>query len=58
MIASLTADQRSDLFLDLKSLELQLSKTNPRKPVIDAIASDLKKLPGLAALVDLLIAKI
>jgi hypothetical protein len=55
---SLTADQRSDLFLDLKSLELQLSKSKPGRPVIDAIASDLRKLPGLAALVDLLIAKI
>ncbi|MBP1748829.1 MAG: hypothetical protein H6Q52_1368 [Deltaproteobacteria bacterium] len=56
--ASLPAGQKSDLFIDLKSLELQVSKDNPRRPVIESIASDLKKLPGLAALVDLLIAKI
>jgi hypothetical protein len=53
--ASLTAAQRSDLVLDLKSLEMQVSRNTPKKPVIDAIASDLRKLPGLAALVDLLI---
>ncbi len=56
--ASLAAAQRSDLIIDLRSLELQLSKNDLRKPVIDAIASDLKQLPGLAALVDLIIAKI
>lgn len=56
--ASLPANQRSDLLIDLKSLELQLSKDNPEKPVVHGIASDLKKLPGLAALVDLLLAKI
>jgi len=56
--ASLPADLRSDLLIDLKSLELQVSKASLRRPVIDAIASDLKKVPGLAALVDLLIAKI
>lgn len=56
--ASLQEVQRSDLIIDLRCLELQLSKIDLRKPVIDAIASDLKKLPGLAALVDLIIAKI
>lgn len=56
--ASLSAAQRSDLVLDLKSLEMQVSRNTPRKPVIDAIASDLRRLPGLAALVDLLVAKV
>lgn len=55
--ASIPATLRSDLIIDLKSLELQMSRNDPRKHVIDAIALDLKKLPGLAALVDLLIAK-
>ena len=56
--ASLSAAQKFDLILDLKGLEMQASRNVPRKPVIDAIASDLKRLPGLTALVDLLITKI
>lgn len=56
--ASLPASQRADLIADLKSLEFQLLKTGPKKPVIEALASDLKKSPVFAALVDLLIAKI
>lgn len=55
--ASLSAEQKSNLVIDLKTLELQASRSTRKKPVIDAIASDLKKLPELAALVDLLIAK-
>lgn len=55
---SLSAAQRSDLAVDLKTLELQVSRNTLRKPVIETIASDLKRHPGLAALVDLLIAKI
>ena len=56
--ASLSPTQRFDLVLDLKSLEMQISRNAPRKPVIDAIASDLRRFPALAALVDLIIAKI
>ncbi len=55
---SLSATEKSDLFIDLKSLEMQVSRNTPRRSIVDAIASDLKKLPGLAPLVDLLIARI
>lgn len=55
---SLSAAERSDLNLDLKSLVFQASRNTPRKAVITAIASDLRKLPALTALVDLLLAKV
>jgi hypothetical protein len=55
--ASLSAADKSDLIVDLKSLALQASRNTPRKAILDAIASDLRKLPVFAALVDLLLAK-
>ncbi len=55
---SVSAAEKSDLILDLKSLAFQASRNTPRKAVISAIASDLRKLPALTALVDLLLTKI
>ncbi|MHB8108442.1 MAG: hypothetical protein ACYDHW_00245 [Syntrophorhabdaceae bacterium] len=51
---SLHDSEISDLLIDVRMLELQLSKASFQKPLADAISADLKKLPGLAPLIELL----
>lgn len=52
--ASLGAAERDDLIIDVKMLELALSKNSFQKSLADAISTDLKQLPGIAPLIELL----
>ncbi|MEN6615040.1 MAG: hypothetical protein ABFD12_00640 [Syntrophorhabdus sp.] len=52
--ASLSVTEKDDLIIDVRMLELVLSKTFFQKSLADAISSNLKKLPGVGPLIELL----
>lgn len=51
---SLSEAAKSDLAIDLRTLELQLSKDSIKRPLAETITADLKAVPALAPLVDFL----
>lgn len=49
---SLSETAKSDLVIDLRTLELQLSKESIKRPLAETITEDLRAVPALAPLVD------
>lgn len=52
---SLSETARSDLVVDLRTLELQMSRTSINGPVLDAVSTGLRAVPALAPLVEFLL---
>jgi hypothetical protein len=52
---SLSETARNDLAVDLRTLELQMSRVSINGTVLDAVSTELRALPALAPLVDFLL---
>lgn len=52
---ALPENARKDLTTDIKTLEVQLSRSSPKRSIVDTIAAELRTVPGLIPLVDLLL---
>jgi len=52
---SLSEGAKNDLAIDLRTLELQMSKSSVRKPMVDAVSAELRGVPALIPLIDFLL---
>ncbi len=52
---SLSEGTKNDLVVDLRTLELQMSKDSTRRSVVDAVSAELRMVPALIPLIDFLL---
>jgi hypothetical protein len=52
---SLSEGAKNDLVVDLRTLELQMSKGSIRRSVLDAVSAELRGVPALIPLIDFLL---
>lgn len=53
--SSLAADTANDILVDIRTFELQLSKGTINAGLVDLLANELRRIPALSPLVDLLL---